>query len=96
MHKAYKFRLYPTKEQETIIAKSIGCNRFVYNHFLAKRKEAYEEYDTTINYNGCSALLTKLKKEFPWQTVEDAINEQLSPSRVTIEALTAYSEKSSV
>ena len=40
MHKAYKFRLYPTKEQETIIAKSIGCNRFVYNHFLAKRKEA--------------------------------------------------------
>ena len=76
MHKAYKFRLYPTKEQETIIAKSIGCNRFVYNHFLAKRKEAYEEYDTTINYNGCSALLTKLKKEFPWLKEPDSTSLQ--------------------
>ena len=62
MMKAYKFRLYPTKSQETLIAKSIGCNRFVYNYFLAKRKEAYEKYDAMINYNGCSALLTKLKK----------------------------------
>ncbi|SEN36725.1 helix-turn-helix domain-containing protein, partial [Lihuaxuella thermophila] len=25
MHKAFKFRLYPTKEQETLINKSIGC-----------------------------------------------------------------------
>ena len=56
MHKAYKFRLYPTKEQETVITKSIGCNRFVYNHFLAKRKEAYEEYDAMINYKGLRFL----------------------------------------
>ena len=76
MMKAYKFRLYPTKEQETLIAKSIGCNRFVYNHFLAKRKEAYEEYDAMINYNGCSALLTKLKKEFPWLKEPDSTSLQ--------------------
>ncbi len=31
------------------------------------------------------------KKEFPWLTVEDAINDQLSPSRVTIEDLTTCS-----
>ena len=66
MHKAYKFRLYPTKEQETLIAKSIGCSRFVFNHFLARRMEAYEEYDTTMTYNSCSAQLTKLKKETVW------------------------------
>ena len=76
MMKAYKFRLYPTKEQEMLIAKSIGCNRFVYNHFLAKRKEAYEEYDAMINYSGCSALLTKLKKEFPWLKEPDSTSLQ--------------------
>lgn len=76
MMKAYKFRLYPTKEQETLIAKSIGCNRFVYNHFLAKRKEAYEEHDAMINYNSCSALLTKLKKEFVWLKEPDSTSLQ--------------------
>ena len=76
MYKAYKFRLYPTKEQETLIAKSIGCNRFVYNYFLAKRKEAYEQHDAMINYNGCSALLTKLKKEFVWLKEPDSTSLQ--------------------
>jgi len=76
MMKAYKFRLYPTKEQETLIAKSIGCNRFVYNHFLAKRKEAYKQHDAMINYNGCSALLTRLKKEFVWLKEPDSTSLQ--------------------
>ena len=76
MMKAYKFRLYPTKSQETLIAKSIGCNRFVYNYFLAKRKEAYEKYDAMINYNSCSALLTKLKKELPWLKEPDSTSLQ--------------------
>lgn len=76
MMKAYKFRLFPNKEQETLIAKSIGCNRFIYNHFLAKRKEAYDEYDAMINYNGCSAILTQLKKEFVWLKEPDSTSLQ--------------------
>ncbi len=36
IHKAYKFRIYPNKKQEVLIAKTIGCSRFVFNHFLAK------------------------------------------------------------
>ena len=27
-----KIQLYPTKEQEVMIAKTIGCSRFVFNH----------------------------------------------------------------
>ncbi|WP_459796093.1 helix-turn-helix domain-containing protein, partial [Alkalibacterium sp. m-11] len=34
IHKAYKFRLYPNKEQAILINKTIGCSRFIYNHFL--------------------------------------------------------------
>ena len=33
-HKAYKFRISPTKEQEILIAKTIGCSRFIFNYFL--------------------------------------------------------------
>lgn len=63
MHRAYKFRLYPNKEQTILINKTIGCIRFVFNHFLAKRKEAYEQEKKTLTYNDCSAMLTRLKKE---------------------------------
>ncbi|MEK4538724.1 RNA-guided endonuclease TnpB family protein [Peribacillus sp. FSL K6-1552] len=39
VNKAYKFRIYPTKEQLVLINKTIGCSRFVYNFFLGKQKE---------------------------------------------------------
>ena len=41
-HKAYKFRIYPNKEQKILLEKTFGCVRFVYNHYLAVRREVYE------------------------------------------------------
>ena len=32
--KGYVFRMYPTEKQEELINKTIGCSRFIYNHFL--------------------------------------------------------------
>lgn len=43
MEYSYKFRLYPNKEQENLILSTFGCGRFVYNHYLAQRIEAYRE-----------------------------------------------------
>ena len=43
MLKAYKYRIYPNKEQKAQIAKTFGCCRFVYNQTLAYRKETYEK-----------------------------------------------------
>lgn len=42
MEKAYKYRIYPNKMQKVLLAKTFGCCRFVYNHYLAKRIEMYE------------------------------------------------------
>ena len=42
VEKAYKFRIYPNKQQEELINKTFGCCRFVYNKYLAKRIELYE------------------------------------------------------
>ncbi|GIN97064.1 transposase [Siminovitchia terrae] len=66
VNKAYKFRIYPNKKQEILIAKTMGCSRFVFNHFLAKWKDAYKETGKGLTYNSCSAELPQLKKELVW------------------------------
>jgi putative transposase len=66
VHKAFKFRIYPTKEQVLLINKSIGCSRFVFNYFLAKWNEAYEQTGKGLTYNICANQLTQLKKELEW------------------------------
>ena len=68
----YKFRLYPTKEQETKLAKHFGCVRFVYNYFLNRRIKFYlkaKEQNLekkSLNYNDDARELTSIKKEFTW------------------------------
>lgn len=62
-HKAYKFRLYPNKEQAILINKTIGCSRFVYNHFLNQWNETYRKTGKGLSYGTCSAKLPSMKKE---------------------------------
>lgn len=76
MHKAFKFRIYPSKEQATLINKSIGCSRFVFNHFLAKWNDAYEQTGKGLTYNACSKQLTQLKKELEWLKEVDSTSLQ--------------------
>lgn len=64
--KAYKFRIYPTEEQEVQIQKTFGCVRFIYNHFLAMRIDAYEERGEVLHYMRCTYYLSSLRKELPW------------------------------
>jgi putative transposase len=66
MYKAYSFRLYPLKEQEQQIRRTFGCCRFVYNHFLARRKEVYERDGATLNKYDCMRELANLKQEYEW------------------------------
>ena len=71
MEKAYKFRLYPNKAQEKLLAQTFGNCRFVYNYYLAKRMAVYENSKETFGYNQCSKDLTELKKELEWLKVSD-------------------------
>ena len=72
MECSYKFRVYPNKEQEKLIQATFGCCRFVYNYYLAKRKEIYEQTRATFNYYDCSRNLTSLKCELEWLRKVDA------------------------
>jgi putative transposase len=78
VNKAYKFRIYPTKEQEILIAKTIGCSRFVFNRFLGQWNDTYKETGKGLTYNSCSAELTQLKKELLWLKEVDSIALQSS------------------
>ncbi len=66
VQKAFKVTLIPNRTQSELINRTVGCVRFVYNRFLALRKEVYAIDKTTLNYNGCSQKLTFLKKEIEW------------------------------
>ncbi|MCC5663978.1 IS200/IS605 family element transposase accessory protein TnpB [Nostoc sp. CHAB 5784] len=66
IQKAFKVTLIPTHNQEVLINKTIGCARYVYNRFLALRKELYSTEQKTLNYHACSQQLTALKKEIEW------------------------------
>ena len=49
MLRAVKIRLYPNKEQATMINKLLGCYRVVYNQCLTRKIKSYEETKTTEN-----------------------------------------------
>ena len=66
--RAYRFRFYPTPEQEQILARTFGCARFAYNHMLRLRSDAWMQRQERIGYHETSAALTALKKqpEYAW------------------------------
>jgi len=58
--------------------KTFGCVRYVYNHYLDKRRTIYKDTKMAFGYKKCSEDLTQLKKELPWLRVPDSISLQAS------------------
>ena len=63
IHRAYKFRFYPTPEQAVQLARTFGCARFVYNHFLRVRADGFFKDKERIGYNETAKRLTVLKQQ---------------------------------
>lgn len=63
IHRAYKFRLYPTPEQAEQLAKTFGCARFVFNHFLRVRTDGFFKDKERIGFNETCKRLTVLKQQ---------------------------------
>ena len=68
MLRAYKYRIYPSKAQMTLIEKHFGSTRFLYNFFLDYRQKEYAKGNKKVSYNITQAELTKLKKidDYKW------------------------------
>ena len=65
-YRAYKLRIYPTDSQRELIEKTFGCTRYIYNNFLAERKNKYEESKTKVHVYEQLKKLTDLKREKEW------------------------------
>ena len=61
--RGFKYRFYPTAEQEVLLRRTIGCCRLVYNRALHERSEAWTSGKKSIGYAAQSAALTGWKKE---------------------------------
>lgn len=61
--RAFKYRFYPTPEQESLLRRTIGCTRLVYNRALSARTEAWYGEQKRIGYVESSAMLTTWKKQ---------------------------------
>ena len=68
MLKAYKFRLYPNKEQEEYFAKCFGCTRFIYNQMLEDKIKYYKETGEKLNNTPA-----QYKKEYLWLKEVDSL-----------------------
>jgi putative transposase len=63
MQKAYRYRFYPTTEQESLLRRTMGCVRLVYNKALDARTSGWYERQERIDYVQTSAMLTGWKQE---------------------------------
>jgi len=68
IYKAFKYRIYPTKEQEILISKHIGSSRFIFNWALAKKIEVYQKENKSISRFDLQKELPTMKKsdDFSW------------------------------
>ena len=81
VNSAYKYRFYPTEEQAQILAKTFGCARFLYNHYLDLTTKAYAaDKKAKFNYNALSADLTQLKKKEEYRWLQEVSSVPLQQS----------------
>ena len=63
MEKAFRYQFYPTPEQESLLRRTLGCVRLVYNKALHVRTQSWYERQERVGYNQTSSMLTQWKKE---------------------------------
>ena len=80
LEKSYRFRIYPDKEQSSLIQKTFGCVRFIYNYYLASSIEMYERDRSRVGHYARCSDLTNLKRKLSWLNDVDSTALQSSLS----------------
>ena len=95
MLKAYEYRLYPNKEQQILLAKHFGCNRFIYNWALALRKQEYEKSGKSISKFDINKKITELKHNdnYSWLNEVNAQSLQQSIQNLDTAYIRFFKEK---
>jgi putative transposase len=77
IHKAFRYRIYPTSDHQIALAVEFGHARFVYNYFLALRQAHYQQTGEGLSYKACSKRLKALKRDGEHDWLRDADSQVL-------------------
>ncbi|MBD1807868.1 IS200/IS605 family element transposase accessory protein TnpB [Microcoleus sp. FACHB-SPT15] len=88
LHRAVKARLYPTPEQEVLLAQHFGCARWWWNFGLNKSIESYRNTGKGLGRSALNALLPKLKKDKETEWLGECYSQVLQA--ITLNLTTAY------
>ena len=61
--RAYKYRFYPTQQQEVILLRTFGCVRMIWNRMLEHRTTVWHQERRSVSYVESSKILTQWKSE---------------------------------
>lgn len=96
MLKAYKYRIYPTVEQEVLISKHIGHCRWIYNWGLTLKQRTYSESSKNITKYELSNLLPEMKKSDETAWLKEVNSQSLQASLDNLDkAFVSFFEKRS-
>jgi len=77
MLKAYKYRLYPNREQRVLIEKHFGCTRFVYNWALGLQNDYYQEHGKSLSRGAIQSQLVAMKKTADYEWLKEVNSQSL-------------------
>ncbi len=78
--RAYKYRMYPTKEQEVLLAKHFGCSRWIYNYALDKKVKTYQTTKESLSRFTIQKDLPYLKKSEETSWLKEVNSQSLQAS----------------
>lgn len=68
MLRAYKYRMYPNKEQIKRIWQHIGTCRFLYNLSLEEKLRAFQAENKSLTMFDLNNMIPELKKQYEWMS----------------------------
>jgi putative transposase len=80
---AYKYRIYPTEDQQVLLSKTFGCKRVIFNHYLEIQETRFKNEEPRLSHFDINKDITKLKDEKEWLREVDSIALQSSAEDLT-------------
>ena len=82
--KAFKYRIYPTVEQQVQLAKTFGCKRVIFNHYLNEQQTRYQNKEKHLSNYDINKDITNLKNKMEWLREVDSIALQMAAEDLSV------------
>lgn len=81
---AYKYRIYPTEEQQILLSKTFGCKRMIFNHYLNEQQERFKNKEKHLSNYDINKDITRLKDTKAWLREVDSIALQMAAEDLSV------------